>query len=166
MKKKHYGFTLIELMIVVAIIGILASVAYPAYTDSVRKGRRAQARTALLELMQQQERFMTQRNCYAAFTTASNGTATATANTECGFSSSTTVSMFKTSSGDSGASSASYLLKASQCGTQSLRDCISLEATLKNSAADPQVGNLTLTSTGVKSCTGTEKTTNPQLCWP
>lgn len=166
MKKEHYGFTLIELMIVVAIVGILAAVAYPAYTDSVRKGRRAQARTALLELMQQQERFMTQRNCYAAFTTASNGTATATANTECGFSSSTTVSMFKTSSGDSGASSASYLLKASQCGTQSLRDCISLEATLKDSTADPQVGNLTLTSTGVKSCTGSQKTTNPQLCWP
>ncbi|MBX9935878.1 MAG: type IV pilin protein [Burkholderiaceae bacterium] len=166
MRKKHNGFTLIELMIVVAIIGILASVAYPAYTDSVRKGRRAQARTALLELMQQQERFMTQRNCYAAFTTASNGTATATANAECGFTTATSVSMFKTSSGDSGASSASYLLKASQCGTQSLRDCISLEATLKDSAADPQVGNLTLTSTGVKSCTGSQKTTNPQLCWP
>lgn len=166
MKKKHYGFTLIELMIVVAIIGILAAVAYPAYTDSVRKGRRAQARTALLELMQQQERFMTQRNCYIAFTTASDGTPTATANTECGFSSSTSVSMFKTYSGDSGASSASYLLKASQCGTQSLRDCIALEATLKNSAADTQVANLTLTSTGVKSCTGSEKTNNPKLCWP
>lgn len=67
-----------------------------------------------------------------------------------GFSSSTSVSMFKTYSGDSGASSASYLLKASQCGTQSLRDCIALEATLKNSAADTKVANLTLTSTESK----------------
>lgn len=166
MQKKHSGFTLIELMIVVAIIGIMAAIAYPSYTESVRKGRRAQARTALMELMQQQERFMTQRNCYIAFTTTSAGVATATANTECGFTSSTSVAMFKTSSGDSGASTATYTLKASACGTQSLRDCIALEATLKTPSSDTQVEHLTLTSTGAKSCTGTAKTSNPQLCWP
>lgn len=165
-RKNQSGFTLIELMIVVAIVGILASVAYPAYTESVRKGRRAQARTSLMELMQQQERFMTQRNCYIAFTTTSAGVATATANTECGFTSSTAVTMFKTYTGDAGASAAAYTLKASACGTQSLRDCIALEATLKAASADPQVEHLTLTSTGAKSCSGTAKTTNPQLCWP
>ena len=61
------GFTLIELMITVAIVGILASIAYPSYIESVRKGRRAEARAALTELMQQQERFMTQNNTYRAF---------------------------------------------------------------------------------------------------
>ncbi len=44
------GFTLTELMIAVAIVAILAAVAYPSYQDSVRKARRADAKTALLEL--------------------------------------------------------------------------------------------------------------------
>ena len=48
-RRVNRGFTLIELMIVVAIVAILAAIAYPAYTESVRKGRRAEARTALAE---------------------------------------------------------------------------------------------------------------------
>jgi len=52
------GFTLIELMIVVAVIGILAAVAYPSYQDSVRKSRRADGKTALLQAVQVAERFL------------------------------------------------------------------------------------------------------------
>lgn len=61
------GFTLIELMIVVAIVAILASIAIPAYSDSVRKARRAQAKTDLIELTQRAERFYTLNNSYANF---------------------------------------------------------------------------------------------------
>ena len=46
------GFTLIELMIVVAVVAILASVAYPSYVSQVRKGRRADAETVLLQAEQ------------------------------------------------------------------------------------------------------------------
>ncbi|OZB35221.1 MAG: pilus assembly protein PilE, partial [Alishewanella sp. 34-51-39] len=45
---KQFGFTLIELMVVVAVIAILASIAFPAYQDSVRKSRRTEARDLLL----------------------------------------------------------------------------------------------------------------------
>ena len=68
------GFSLIELMIVVAIVAILASVAYPSYRDSVLKGRRGEARAALAELMQQQERYMTQHNKYLTFSAGATGT--------------------------------------------------------------------------------------------
>ena len=65
--KKELGFTLIELMITVAIVGILAAVAYPAYTDQIRKGRRAECRSGLLQSMQQQERYYSQFNTYVSF---------------------------------------------------------------------------------------------------
>lgn len=58
------GFTLIELMVVVAIIAILAAIAYPSYQDSVRKSRRGQAKADLVELAQHLERFHTVNNTY------------------------------------------------------------------------------------------------------
>jgi type IV pilus assembly protein PilE len=62
------GFTLIELMIVVAVVALLATVAYPAYTDSVRKARRSDARTALVTASQMMERYNTDKNTYAGAT--------------------------------------------------------------------------------------------------
>lgn len=63
---KNKGFTLIEMMIVVAIVGILASIAYPSYQSYVERSRRSDAISILLELAQAQERFMARCGHYAS----------------------------------------------------------------------------------------------------
>ena len=62
--RAHRGFTLIELMVVVAVVAILAAIAYPSYINQVRKSRRADAKSALLDLATRQERFFSTQNTY------------------------------------------------------------------------------------------------------
>jgi type IV pilus assembly protein PilE len=59
------GFTLIEVMVVVVILGILAAIAIPNYTEHVNRGRRTEAQTALLQIAQWQERRRTEAGGYA-----------------------------------------------------------------------------------------------------
>ena len=58
------GFTLIELMITVAIVGILSMIAYPAYQSQVVKGNRAEGKSAVLKTAQALERYFTVNNTY------------------------------------------------------------------------------------------------------
>lgn len=66
------GFTLIELMIVVAVVAILATIAIPSYAEHVRKSRRAQAKADLVEVAQLMERYHTVQNTYVGFGLPSN----------------------------------------------------------------------------------------------
>jgi type IV pilus assembly protein PilE len=63
-KGAHTGFTLIEVMIVVVIVGVLLAIAVPSYQNSMQKGRRSEARAVLLDAANRQEQYMLDRGTY------------------------------------------------------------------------------------------------------
>ncbi len=62
---KQSGFTLIELMVTVAIVGILAAIAYPSYTSHVQKGARRAAQAQMLDIANRQQQFLLANRAYA-----------------------------------------------------------------------------------------------------
>ena len=136
MKEKQLGFTLIELMITVAIVGILASIAYPTYQDSVMKSRRADVKGVLLGLANAMERHYTEISSYQG--AAGSKSSPVDTGTAWIYSIPTETARFYTVT-ISVATASTYTLNAVPTGVQNGDKC----------------GTLTLTHTGVKGFTGT-----------
>lgn len=71
--KTSRGFTLVELMIAVAVVGVLAAIALPSYREYIANARRADGRAGILSLAQAMERWYTERGTYAGATVGSTG---------------------------------------------------------------------------------------------
>lgn len=74
MIKKESGFTLIEVMLVVAIISLLAGIGYPAYQSYLEKARRADAKAALVSFANRMERYYTENYTYTGAANGGNNT--------------------------------------------------------------------------------------------
>ena len=142
--QKHTGFTLIELMIVVAVIGILAAIAYPSYQDSVRKSRRADAKGALVELAQFMERNYTAENRYDKKRDSGGNLVD--------------IALPFTEAPKEGGTKY-YDISPQPVAAQSF----TLSAAPKNAQSGDPCGTLTLTNTGVKDVSGGSYTKNQ--CW-
>jgi type IV pilus assembly protein PilE len=131
MKQTQSGFTLIELMVTVEILGILASIALPSYQGSVQKSRRADAEGELMGLANAMERNFTTTGSYlgaaaGAADTGAPGIYTVPTDTATNY----TLTI-------SAATATSYTLSATPIGAQATDSC----------------NTLTLTNTGIKSPT-------------
>ena len=154
----HAGFTLIELTCVIGIVSLLALFSYSSYQGSVLKARRSEAKVALMQVMQQQERYFSQHNRYQTY----NGSAADAA-----------ASGFKSFSGESAALSA-YQIAAQACPGESLQECVQLVATpgahqtMDNVGIrfeDALCGTLTINSKGEKTAAGLPSAAAPAACW-
>lgn len=131
------GFTLIELMITVAILAILAAIAYPSYKSQIFKSRRADGKVALTETMQVEERYYTENFTY---TTDLSGDIGLAGNSPEGW----------------------YNVTAAACGG-GIAQCVQLTATAQGDQTnDAQCGNLTLNSLGARGITGSGSVAD---CW-
>ena len=148
--KRGTGFTLIEVLIVLAILAVLAMISYPTYAGYITKTRRIEGQIALIEAIQQQERFSTSNNTYIAFSSASTDPQE---------------KRFKWWSGTSAQRSA-YELRARACPGHGLAQCVEVQAMpgtdkVDSGFKDADCEMLTLNSAGERMSSGTV-----ERCWP
>ena len=152
MKQTQLGFTLMELMVTVAIMGILSSIAIPSYQDSVKKSRRADVEAVLLGIANSMERHFTEKNNYCDV-----GGGAGSAVTGCG-----------TAALDTGAPSVDYTIPTETASfyTVTISAATSSSYTLKAAPAGAQTGDkcgdLTLKHTGEKNIS---TSVNLSECW-
>ena len=159
MRIRTSGFTLMELMIAVVVVGVLTAIALPSYQEHVRRAKRAEGKTALLKAAQLQERIYITGDPGVA-----NSLATYADNTRLpvlfGLAAGATVYSGENPALNTGAYA--ITVDALGAGCASFQQCFQLRATPNGTHTDPKCGQLTLTSSGVRGSTGTDPVAR---CW-
>ena len=148
MRSSQSGFTLIELMVTVAIVSILAAVALPSFLDQIVKSRRTEGKTALLRAAQFLERNYTVNNTYVTDLAPLHGLA---------------ANAVVYSGENPATATGPYRITATNQPCGQITQCYTLTATQNGGFSDTKCGNLTLTSTGVRGKDG--GTLTVQQCW-
>lgn len=152
------GFTLVEVMIVVAVIGIIAMIAIPSYQDYIVRSKRAAARQVLLEASQFLERNYTSAGCYDYADSPSCVTRSGTAIVK------PSTLLKAPAEGRASYSVAWTLTNSGQAFTLSAIPCANAGGTCpagsEASFTDPACGTLTLTQTGLRGASG-----SIAICW-
>lgn len=143
--RRESGFTLLELMITVVIIGILASIAYPSYLESVRKSRRSDGQTALLSLQDRMEKFRGNSRFYPQ--NIGNADSYGDSSSASTIKAATTSTYYSLSIVANSASGNSYTLRATPTGVQASDSCTQMDLVVNS---DYPKGN---------------KTGNSASCW-
>jgi type IV pilus assembly protein PilE len=113
--RNERGFTLIELMIVVAVVAILAGIAYNVYTDQIRKSRRAEAKQLLADYANRQEKYRSNNATYGTLAQINGATTAPSGNYTIAVSTPTTGNC---PSGVAKSNANSYIITASKAGDQ------------------------------------------------
>jgi type IV pilus assembly protein PilE len=153
-RKSQHGFTLVELMVVVVIIGIIAAVAIPAYRGAVMKSNRSSAKAALLDLAAREEKYYTLANTYAFDST--NTTLTTIGAQLYGSGSTTTFPINVPGTGPTLYTIAAPSVTLASGATPA---SFTITATPVNSQANDQCGSFTINSAGQQTVSGTGS------CW-
>jgi len=149
MTRGNDGFTLIEVLIAVAIVGILLAVGLPAYQEQIAKGKRSEGKSALLKTIQLQERNYTALGRYTLDVAPLWGRPAGEA---------------IRSGEDPTDATAWYVITADTagCNTADLQVCVNVVATPRAGWADPNCNVLSLNSRGVQAETGSR---DVAYCW-
>jgi len=139
--QRFKGFSLIELLIAMAIMGILVAVALPVYTNSVVRSNRAEAKNELMQVAAEQERFFSSNNTYS-----DDATPLITPNV---------------AGRDRTTTNAWYTISVAACAGGAIGNCFIATATPQGTQTADVCTTLTITNTGVRGATGS----TADDCW-
>lgn len=134
MKSRQSGFTLIEILIVVAILGVLVAIALPAYQNSVIRSGRAEAKGELVQVASDQERYFSNFNTYITDALPLNTPTVADR--------------------DRTTQNGLYVISVAACAGGVIANCFLATATPQGAQTGDTCTTLTLTNTGVRGATG------------